>query len=211
MDFGTLRSVLCLGAHADDIEIGCGGTVLHLLERNPGLKVHWVILSATAARREEAERSVRAFLEDGAEVDVRIADFDETFFPYNGAHIKAYLAELTGQMTPDLILTHCRDDLHQDHRTVGEITWQTFRDHLIFEYEVPKWDGDMGRPNLFVPLERRLCERKIAHLMEAFPSQSDKDWFSPELFWGLLRIRGMESRSPSDYAEGFFCRKIVLR
>lgn len=204
-----LRSVLCLGAHADDIEIGCAGTVLRLLHSNPDLKVHWVVLSATAERRSEAERSAQTILSGALEVDIRVADFEETFFPYTG-QIKSYVGALAGEMSPDLILTHWCQDLHQDHRTVGELTWNTFRDHLILEYEIPKWDGDMGRPNTFVPLERPLCEQKVEHLLGAFPSQAHRDWFSSEIFWALLRLRGMEARSPSGYAEGFFCRKMIL-
>ena len=210
MNLGDLRSVLCLGAHADDIEIGCGGTLLRLIERNPDLKVHWVVLSAPANRKSEAERSAQVILAGAHEVDIRVADFEETFFPYAGTQIKGYVAALATQLTPDLIFTHWCQDLHQDHRMVGELTWNAFRDHLILEYEIPKWDGDMGRPNTFVPLDRPLCERKVEHLLEVFPSQIQKDWFSSEVFWALLRLRGMEARSPSGYAEGFFCRKMVL-
>lgn len=205
-----MRSVLCLGAHADDIEIGCAGTVLRLLEANSDLQVHWVVLSAPATRSAEAEQSARTILADARQIDVRVADFEETLFPFAGRRIKRYLADLGTELAPDLILTHWADDLHQDHRTIAELTWNTFRDHLILEYEIPKWDGDMGRPNVFMPLERAMCERKIEHLMTAFPSQAHKDWFSSEVFWALLRLRGMEARSPSGYAEGFFCRKMVL-
>jgi LmbE family N-acetylglucosaminyl deacetylase len=205
-----LRSVLCLGAHADDIEIGCGGTILRLLEENPGLEVHWVVLSAPGVRAQEARDSADLLLEAAGRTDVRIADFEETFFPYLGRGIKDYVAKLGSEIAPDLVLTHWRDDFHQDHRVVSELTWNTFRDHLILEYEIPKWDGDMGRPNLFVSLGDSLCGRKVGHILGAFPSQAGKDWFTKEVFWGLLRLRGMEARSQSGYAEAFHCRKLVL-
>ena len=205
-----LRQVLCLGAHADDIEIGCAGTVLQLLEENPGLDVRWVVLSAAGDRAAEAARSAAALLQGAGQADVRVADFRETYFPYLGGEVKAYVAALGAGFEPDLVLTHWREDLHQDHRLVSELTWNTFRDHLILEYEIPKWDGDMGRPSIFVPLEQDVADRKIAHLVDAFPSQSGRDWFDPEVFRGLLRLRGMEARSPSGYAEAFHCRKLVL-
>jgi LmbE family N-acetylglucosaminyl deacetylase len=205
-----LRRVLCLGAHADDIEIGCGGTVVRLLEENPGLEVCWVVLSADGGRSNEARDSAAILLEAAGQADVRVGDFEETFFPHLGREIKTYIARLGSELAPDLILTHWREDLHQDHRTVGELTWNTFRNHLILEYEVPKWDGDMGRPSVYMPLERSVCTRKIDLLMSAFPSQAGKDWFTAETFWGLLRLRGVEARSPSGYAEAFHCRKLVL-
>ena len=205
-----LRQILCLGAHADDIEIGCAGTVLRLLEENPGLDVRWVVLSAAGDRAAEAASSAAALLQGAGRADVRVADFRETYFPYLGGEVKAYVAALGAGFEPDLVLTHWREDLHQDHRLVSELTWNTFRDHLILEYEIPKWDGDMGRPSIFVPLEQDVADRKIAHLLDAFPSQSGRDWFDPEVFRGLLRLRGMEARSPSGYAEAFHCRKLVL-
>ena len=205
-----LRQILCLGAHADDIEIGCAGTVLRLLEENPGLDVRWVVMSAAGERAAEAGRSAAVLLEGAGHADVRVADFRETYFPYLGGEVKAYVAALGAGFEPDLVLTHWREDLHQDHRLVSELTWNTFRDHLILEYEIPKWDGDLGRPSVFVPLEQDVADRKIAHLLDAFPSQSGRDWFDPEVFRGLLRLRGMEARSPSGYAEAFHCRKLVL-
>ena len=205
-----LRSVLCLGAHADDIEIGCGGTMLRILEENPGLEVHWVVLSAPGRRSSEARNSADMLLAAAGRTDVRVADFRETYFPYLGDEVKEYMAQLGSDVAPDLILTHWREDLHQDHRMVGELTWNSFRNHLILEYEIPKWDGDMGRPNVFMPLERSVCARKIDHVLRTFLSQTDKDWFTAETFWGLLRLRGMEARSPSGYAEAFHCHKLVL-
>lgn len=205
-----VRSVLCLGAHADDIEIGCGGTILRLLEENPGLEVHWVVLSAPDGRSAEARDSADVILGGAERADVRVADFRETYFPYVGNELKAYVSQLGSELVPDIIFTHWREDLHQDHRMVGELTWNSFRNHLILEYEIPKWDGDMGRPNVFMPLERSVCVRKIDHVLSTFLSQAAKDWFSAETFWGLLRLRGIEARSPSGYAEAFHCRKLVL-
>ncbi len=205
-----VRTVLCLGAHTDDIEIGCGGTLLHLLAENPGLTVHYVVLSASDARAEEARGSVGSFFDGDIQCDVRIAGFQESYFPYVGHEVKAYVDDLGREVEPDLILTHWRADAHQDHRLVGELTWNAFRNHLILEYEVPKWDGDMGRPNVFVPLGKDVCKRKVDHLLSAFPSQTGRDWFTPEVFWSPLRLRGMEARSASGYAEAFHCSKLVL-
>jgi len=205
-----LRRILCVGAHADDLEIGCGGTVIRLLDDNQGLEVHWVVLSAPGERAVEARRSADLLLTGAGFKDVRVADFRESYFPYIGGEIKAYIAGLGVELRPDLVLTSWRGDAHQDHRTVGELTWNTFRSQLILEYEIPKWDGDLGRPNLYMPLERAVCGRKIGHLLEVFPSQVQKDWFDAEVFWGLLRLRGMEARSPSGYAEAFYCSKLVL-
>jgi LmbE family N-acetylglucosaminyl deacetylase len=206
-----LHTVLCLGAHADDIEIGCGGTLLRLLAENPKLDVCWVVLSSPEERLREARASAETLLGAAGRLDIRVADFKETYFPCLGDELKSYVARLGSTMAPDLVFTHWCQDLHQDHRAVGELTWQTFRDALILEYEIPKWDGDMGRPNVYVPLDRTVCERKVEHLFEAFPSQAARDWFDPEVFWGLLRLRGMEARAPSKYAEAFHCRKLVLR
>jgi len=205
-----LRSVLCLGAHVDDIEIGCGGTLIHLLELHSEIEVHWVVLSAPDGRAAEARHSAETLLGNARKVDVRVAGFEETLFPHLGRDLKGYIAHLGLELEPDLVLTHWSGDLHQDHRAVNEFTWNTFRDHLILEYEIPKWDGDMGRPNVYVPLDKPVCERKVQHLLDAFPSQAGKPWFDPEVFWGLLRLRGMEARSPSGYAEAFHCRKLVL-
>jgi len=205
-----LRRVLCLGAHADDIEIGCGGTFIRLLEENPGLEVHWVVLSAPGERSREARKGADLFLAGTGLADVRVADFKESYFPYVGGEVKDYVDRLSSEVEPDLILTHWRGDAHQDHRIVGELTWNSFRNHLILEYEIPKWDGDMGRPNIYMPLQRAICSQKIDHLLGAFPSQIGKDWFGAEVFWGLLRLRGMEARSESGYAEAFHCSKLVL-
>jgi LmbE family N-acetylglucosaminyl deacetylase len=207
----SIRSVLCLGAHADDIEIGCGATILYLLGQNPALEVHWVVLSAAGEREREALDSAATWLAGSkSRPDIRVAGFGESYFPYE-SEVKRYLGELSVDLDPDLIFTHQGADLHQDHRVVSELTWQSFRDHLILEYEVPKWDGDLGRPNVLIPLQQSVCSQKIEQLMSAFPSQVGKDWFAPEVFWGLLRLRGMEARAPSGYAEAFYCRKLVLK
>jgi len=205
-----LKTVLCLGAHSDDIEIGCGGTILRLVAENPGVTVHWVVFSSDDARAAEATASAQRFLSGAADANVEIHRFRDGFLPYDGAKVKAYFEELKRRIDPDLIFTHHGDDLHQDHRLVNELTWNTFRNHLILHYEIPKYDGDLGRPNLYVHLEPARVEEKVRILMECFPSQSDKAWFSEDLFLGLMRMRGMESNAPTGHAEGFFARKVCL-
>jgi LmbE family N-acetylglucosaminyl deacetylase len=202
--------VLCLGAHADDIEIGCAGTVLTLLNRATPLTVTWVIFSAQGDRAAEARWSAQSLLADAAKRQIELKDFQDGFFPYSGAQIKEAFEELKTMVSPDLVFTHYRHDLHQDHRLIAELTWNTFRDHLIFEYEVPKYDGDLGSPNVFVPVSTGLCRRKIDTILAAFKTQRGKRWFSEELFTSLLRIRGMECNAPSNYAEAFYCRKLVV-
>jgi LmbE family N-acetylglucosaminyl deacetylase len=210
LGFHGLRKILCLGAHADDIEIGCGGTLLRLLGENPGLYVYWVVLSADPVRAEEARRSAQSYLQKAAEHQFEIKTFRDSFFPYNGGEIKDFFHSLGRQFSPDLVFTHRRDDLHQDHRLVADLTWNTFRNHLILEYEIPKYDGDLGRPNLFVTLDEPTAEQKVTGLLQAFPSQTDKPWFTRDTFLSLMRIRGVESNSPTRLAEGFYCRKGVI-
>jgi LmbE family N-acetylglucosaminyl deacetylase len=202
--------VLAIGAHPDDIEIGCAGTVLKLIEGEAIAEVRWVVLSGNGERAEEARRSAEALLDGVPTSEVVVRDFPDGFFPYEGQRIKDFFEELKLDYSPDVVFTHQRADLHQDHRLSCELTWNTFRDHLILEYEVPKYDGDMNAPNAFVPIEERLHRRKIDHLMSHFGSQLSKRWFKEELFSSLLRLRGMECNSPSSYAEAFFCRKAVL-
>jgi LmbE family N-acetylglucosaminyl deacetylase len=204
------RKVLAIGAHSDDIEIGCGGTLLKLIEQGAVAEIRWVVLSGEGGRAEEARVSAEAMLEGVPQSQVVVCDFPDTFFPYEGQRIKAFFQELKADFTPDVVFTHQRNDLHQDHRVCCELTWNTFRDHLILEYEVPKYDGDMSAPNAFVPIEERLQRRKIDHLMQYFGTQRSKRWFQEDLFSGLLRLRGMECNSPSSYAEAFFCRKAIL-
>jgi LmbE family N-acetylglucosaminyl deacetylase len=202
--------VLAIGAHPDDIEIGCAGTMLKLIEREGISEVRWVVLSGMGERAEEARRSAEELLDGVPSSDVVVCDFPDGFFPYEGQRIKDFFEQLKADFSPDVVFTHQRADLHQDHRLSCELTWNTFRDHLILEYEVPKYDGDMSAPNAFVPIEERLHRRKIDHLMSHFGSQVSKRWFKEELFSSLLRLRGMECNSPSSYAEAFFCRKAVL-
>jgi LmbE family N-acetylglucosaminyl deacetylase len=202
--------VLCLGAHADDIEIGCGGTVLALTEQRRNVTVDWVVFSAAPEREREARASADAFLAAAKEKSVVVKAFRDGFFPYIGGDIKEQFERLKEACAPDLILTHHRHDLHQDHRLISELTWNTFRRHLILEYEIPKSDGDLGAPNLFVPLDESTSRRKIDYILEHFQSQADRSWFSREVFTGILRLRGLEANSPTALAEGFYCRKAVL-
>jgi LmbE family N-acetylglucosaminyl deacetylase len=208
--FSQLRKILCLGAHADDIEIGCGGTLLRLLADYPGLHIYWVVLSANMLRAEEARRSAQLYFQNAAEHQFEIKTFRDSFFPYNGGEIKDFFHSLGRQFSPDLVLTHRRDDLHQDHRLVSDLTWNTFRNQLILEYEIPKYDGDLGRPNVFVTIDEPTCQRKIDGLLQGFPSQREKPWFTRDTFLSLMRIRGVECNSPSGLAEGLYCRKGVI-
>ncbi|MGC2215352.1 MAG: PIG-L deacetylase family protein, partial [Silvibacterium sp.] len=202
--------ILCLGCHSDDIEIGCGGTVLRLATQYPDCEFHWVVFSALGCRRTEAERAARLFLGVSQLKSPLLKEFPDAFMPFVGAEIKSVFEELKRTISPDLILTHNRRDAHQDHRLIAELTWNTFRDHLILEYEIPKYDGDMGQPSVFVPLDMELCQKKIGNIMEAFVSQHNKRWFQPETFLSLMRLRGMECNAPSGYAEAFHCRKLVM-
>jgi LmbE family N-acetylglucosaminyl deacetylase len=204
---GPLR-VLCVGAHSDDIEIGCGGSILSLLNGTRKVEVDWVVFSAPGEREREARRGAALFLKRAARARVQIHGFRDGFFPYE-PKIKDIFESLK-QTTPDVVLTHYRHDRHQDHRVLSDLAWNTFRNHLILEYEIPKFDGDLGTPNCFVPLDRATCLRKAKHLQTAFGTQRDKHWFSAETFLGLMRLRGMECRAPGGYAEAFYGRKVVL-
>ena len=201
--------VLCLGSHSDDIEIGCGGTILRLAEQYPGSEFHWVVFSAIGVREAEAKQAAALFAGLGLQGPLLKA-FPDGFMPFVGAEVKAIFEELKQAISPDLIFTHNARDAHQDHRLLAELTWNTFRDHLILEYEIPKYDGDMGRPGAFVPLSREVCQRKVRYLLDAFQSQRSKRWFQEETFLSLMRLRGMECNAPSGYAEAFYCRKLVL-
>jgi LmbE family N-acetylglucosaminyl deacetylase len=205
---GALQ-VLCLGAHSDDIEIGCGGTVLRLAQQYPDCVFHWVVFSACGVRADEARRAAQLFAGASLKGPV-LRTFRDGFMPFEGALVKDVFEELKQQVVPDIIFTHNREDAHQDHRLLSELTWNTFRNHLILEYEIPKYDGDMGRPCVFVPLDAETCRTKIRHLMDAFQSQQKKPWFAEDTFLSLMRLRGMECNSPSGYAEAFYCRKLVL-
>ena len=201
--------ILCVGAHSDDIEIGCGGTILRLRQEYPGCSFTWVVFGASELRAMEARIAAGLFAGTAIGVGPTILDFRDGFMPFMGPEIKEIFEKLK-QISPDLIFTHSRKDAHQDHRLLAELTWNTFRDHLILEYEIPKYDGDLGQPSVFVPLQSEICEKKIEFLVGAFSSQHVKRWFKPETFRSLMRLRGMECNAPSGYAEAFYCRKLVF-
>jgi LmbE family N-acetylglucosaminyl deacetylase len=202
--------ILFLGAHSDDIEIGCGGTVLRLTEDYEYVDCTWVVFSSSPIRKREAEESARAFLANSKKKKIVVKNFKDGFFPYDGSKIKESFEALKRIPPPDLIFTHYRLDLHQDHRLISELTWNTFRDHLILEYEIPKYDGDLGCPNFYVNLKKSTCHDKIGYLLEYFKSQGTKHWFSRETFQALMRLRGMECNAPGKYAEAYYCRKIIF-
>jgi LmbE family N-acetylglucosaminyl deacetylase len=214
VQFGNLevspRRILCLGAHCDDIEIGCGGTILRLIQENPNLEFYWVVFSSTPQRKREAREAARMFLGASVRSRVVIRNFRDSFFPYEGKVIKQFMESIKKRYQPDLIFTHYRDDLHQDHQVISELTWNAFRNHLILEYEIPKYDGDLGSPNFFMGLDEALCKRKISNILRAFRSQAAKQWFSEDTFRAVLHIRGMESHAEGKFAEGFYCRKVVV-
>ena len=202
-------NVLFLGAHSDDIEIGCGGTILRLLDEFTQARIYWVVFSAQGNRVAEAKNSANLFLAGAAEKQIIIKNFRDGYFPYTGTEIKEFFEELKGQISPDLIFTHYREDRHQDHRMIEGLTWNTFRDHMILEYEIPKFDGDLGRPNYYVCLDEPFVSKKINYLREAFISQREKHWFGGGVFEGLMRLRGMEARSSGKFAEAFYAYKIA--
>ena len=206
---GDTFRVLCLGAHSDDIEIGCGGTILSLRDKYQNIEFQWVVLNAVGVREGEARQAATLFA-GSALREITLKSFPDGFMPYVGGEIKTAFEQLKQSPSPDLILCPWRDDAHQDHRLVSELTWNTFRNHLILEYEIPKYDGDMGRPNIFVPLEEVQYRKKIENLFDAFQSQHSKPWFEESTFLSLMRLRGMESNSPTRYAEAFHCRKLIL-
>jgi len=202
--------ILCLGAHSDDIEIGCGGTILRLIESGEDIEFYWMVMSSNPERSNEAQKSARAFLRRARKKTVVVKPFRDGFLPYVGAPVKESFEELKRDFAPDVIFTHYRHDLHQDHRLISELTWNTFRNHLILEYEIPKYDGDMGSPNFFVPLTRAVANDKVRKLMRYFSTQRNKRWFTEDFFYALMRFRGVESGSDSTYAEAYYCRKMLL-
>lgn len=204
-----VREVLCLGAHCDDVEIGCGGTLATLGRQNPGCRVHVVMFSGDAGRQRESRAAIGRLL-PAARAEVVVHDFRDGFFPAQWADIKAEFEALKSRCRPDLVLTHYGDDRHQDHRVIAELAWNTFRDATVLEYEIPKWDGDLGRPQLYVPLARDVVDQKVSTLIDCFPSQRGRAWFTAELFSGLMRVRGMECNAASGYAEAFHVRKLVV-
>jgi LmbE family N-acetylglucosaminyl deacetylase len=202
--------ILCIGAHCDDIEIGCGGTLLSLMETHCIDFVKWVIFTSTEERKLEAITSAGAFLKNAKEKEILVYDYRDAFLNYCGLEIKEKFETIKKDFQPDLVFTHYRDDRHQDHRLLSEFTWNTFRQHLVLEYEIPKFDGDLGIPNFYVRLTEEQAFRKTQIILDSFKSQASKHWFDKETFHGLMRIRGMESATPTKYAEAFYARKMVL-
>jgi LmbE family N-acetylglucosaminyl deacetylase len=207
---GRSPTILFLGAHCDDIEIGCGGTALRIVDRFPDADVHWVVFTSSTQRSLEAEAAANVILRGVRRSSVDVKKFRDGFLPYVGFEVKESFEELKARVSPDLIFTHYGRDAHQDHRLVSELTWNTFRDHLILEYEVPKYDGDLGSPNVYVPLHEDVVAEKIKIVMGAYPSQAGRGWFSDDTFRAILRLRGVESNAPGGYAEGFYSRKLVI-
>ncbi len=206
---GPLK-LLCLGAHSDDIEIGCGGTVLRLIAEIPHLAVRWIVFSAAGIREAEARNSATAFLQGVADKRVDVCAFRDGYFPYQGAEIKDYFETIKGDFDPTLILTHWLDDAHQDHRLIAQLTQNTFRDHLVLQYEIPKYDGDLGNPVLFLPLTRDQVYRKMETIGRHFPSQTKRQWFCDETFLAIARLRGIGCNAPEGVAEAFYTSKIVV-
>jgi LmbE family N-acetylglucosaminyl deacetylase len=204
----SLKRILCVGAHSDDIEIGCGGTLLRLTDEHSDLEIMWVVFSGGGKRTKEANASARDFLKRARKSRVIVKDFKTSYFPVQLEAIKDFFETLK-KFDPDVVFTHYRDDRHQDHRVLSDLAWNTFRSHVILEYEIPKYDGDLGMPNLYVPISKRLCVRKVRLLLRHFSSQGNKHWFSEELFLAVPRIRGMECDAPSKYAEAFYGRKLM--
>lgn len=207
---GSPLNVLCLGCHSDDIEIGCGGTILRLIEEHPNCRFHWAVFSALDERRSEAESAAAMFAGEERLAALEMSAFRDGFMPNEGADIKQVFEKMKNTVSPDVIFTHNRGDAHQDHRMIAEFTWNTFRNHFILEYEIPKYDGDLGRPSVFVPLEAETAEKKVRWLMDIFRTQRERAWFQDSTFLSLMRLRGMECNAPSGYAEAFYCRKLVL-
>lgn len=206
---GRRLRVLCLGAHSDDLEIGCAGTLLHWARTRGPLQVTWVVLSADGPRAAEARRSARALLGRRSELDLRVAAYPDGRFPASFAELKDFFEQLKAQVDPDLIFTHGLGDRHQDHRICAELTWQTWRDHLILEYEIPKYEGDLEPMNFHVPIPASVARRKVAHLQAHFGTQRSRGWFNERTFFGLMQVRAVECRAAQGYAEAFRARKLV--
>ena len=202
--------VMCLGAHPDDIEIGAGGTILRIIDEIPETEFCWTVFSGNKKRSREALESANLFLKNSKVKNIQVHDFKESYFPFVGSGIKDFLEKLKTVFSPDIVFTHYRGDAHQDHRLISNLTWNTFRDHFILEYEIPKYDGDIGRPNFYAYLSESQVQTKIRYISDSFQTQKEKQWFTEDTFKAILRIRGLESNSTSKYAEAFFCRKIVI-
>jgi LmbE family N-acetylglucosaminyl deacetylase len=209
VSLAPIRRVLCLGAHSDDIEIGVGGTLLKLAQESPGLEIWWVVFSAPSQRADEAQKSADEFLSGVERKQVKIGSFRESYFPSEWPAIKNWFEDIKSNFDPEIVWTHYREDRHQDHRVLSDLAWNTFRNHLILEYEILKYDGDLGSPNLFVPLSEQVCNRKVDLLLKHFQSQKSKHWFTSDTFQAMLRIRGIECASATGRAEAFYCRKFV--
>lgn len=205
---GRDLEVLCIGAHCDDIEIGCGGTILALQQRHANCRIHWLILTSNAARRAEALTGAEALVQPSARGEVRICELPDGLLPAHFAEVKSEFEGLRRVIEPDLIFTHHGRDLHQDHSLVSQVTWQTFRNHMVWEYEIPKYDGDLATPNMYVPLTSVVATRKTDVITRSFTSQASKSWFTAENLLSMMRLRGLESRAPSGFAEAFHCRKL---
>ena len=203
-------NILCLGAHCDDIEIGCGGSLLKFQQSFTDTDFRWVVFSSDSERENEARTCAAKLLSRATRKCVEMHRYRNGYCPSIRGELKDYFEELKKEFVPDLVFTHYGEDLHQDHRVISELTWNTFRKNLILEYEIPKYDGDFGSPNLFITLDKTVCDRKIAGILSSFKSQSEKHWFTKELFQSVLRLRGMECASPTGYAEAFYCKKMIL-
>lgn len=206
---GSRCTVLCFGAHCDDIEIGCGGTLLRMAESGSRIECHWVVATSNEQRELECRRSAALFLQGAARFEVTAWGFRDGYLPYLGAEVKDAFERLKREISPDIIFTHYRDDLHQDHRLINSLTWNTYRDHLILEYEIPKYDGDFNSPNFYVPISDGHCRRKAEYLMQCYETQRSHKWFTEETFRSVMRLRGVEVSSPTGYAEGFYARKVM--
>lgn len=210
VESGRPPVVLCLGAHCDDVEIGCAGTLLRLRVQQPSAEIHWAVLTSTPERRLETLEGARRILGDDAARRVHIDSFRDGYLPHEGAAVKDRFEALKREVAPDLIFTHYRNDLHQDHRLVNELTWNTWRNHTILEYEIPKWDGDLGQPNVFVPISAEHVEQKVKTVLEVYATQASKGWLDADTLRGLMRLRGVESNAKDRFAEAFYARKIEL-
>lgn len=207
---GRRLEVLCIGAHCDDIEIGCGGSIIALQQRHPECRIHWFVLTSTPARRDEAAAAAQAFVQNSSRGEVFIGKLPDGLLPAHFTQVKRQFEDVKRDVVPDLVFTHHGSDRHQDHCLVSQVTWQTFREHMIWEYEIPKYDGDLATPNMYVPLSAAIAQEKIEVTMRSFPSQTSKSWFKAENFSAVMRMRGVECRAESGFAEAFHCRKLVL-
>jgi LmbE family N-acetylglucosaminyl deacetylase len=204
------QRVLCIGAHCDDIEIGCGGALLQLQKGRTDLTIDWVVLTGDPARRAETNAAMQLLVDARFRGELEFGGFPDARLPAVYGPLKDYFGALVARFQPDIVFCHERGDAHQDHRIVNEMVWGAFRNHLILEYEIVKWDGGMTTPNFYVPLDQEVIDRKIDVLMHAYGTQRSKDWFTPDTFRAMSRLRGIECRAPTGHAEGFTARKMVL-